>query len=145
MKILALMQLNGLHDILFLVAVFGLVAISYWIWQDIPRHEVRMGVTAQEMVKEKCHGMIWVTAADGGIVKRPFHVDKPHKLQKPSYKTVADMFWQVGKMGMMPHTLEIMVDPVITYVYRYGHHEPLVIRRYRGNVELNTDDFMLPA
>jgi len=105
------------------------MALYLWSLMAEPLNKelcVSLGIS-ETMDKHKSHGTVWIRAADGGMVKRYFLVDKPERLIKPRRYAIKDMFDQLIQMNYHPDTIEIH-QPKQTLVYRYGQSRPMVLQ-----------------
>ena len=87
---------------------------------------ISLGINPQLAHQER-HGVAWVRSDNDGVIPQAFKVDKPHRLIRPSRRTVRQMFEQIEKMGMVPYHLEIMVNNKRT-IFKRDQEQPVLIQ-----------------
>lgn len=121
--------MNTLDNLIFWGYVLMILFLVWAIWYLIvttPKKRVVIGINPQ-LDQRVTDGFVWVKAAGGGLVKKPFMAARPELLGKPLHHSqIADIFWQVANLGMNPEKLEI-IQPHQTVVYQYGVRKPVVV------------------
>ena len=104
----------------------SVVVAAALIIYDVAKGEVCIGLSP-DLSRGKRHGVVWVHAANGGVVQQSFLADRPEHLVNPSRGTIRSIFNQLIKMGLYPENIELLVAGQ-TVVYKYGKTKPIFIQ-----------------
>jgi len=74
------------------------------------------------------HGVIHAQSASGDVIRLPYIVDHPDKLNNPSMYAIKSMFYQIRRLGYLPRHLEVMVGDTIK-VYELGKMNPIFVQK----------------
>lgn len=90
-----------------------------------------------EMGDEKRHGVARFRDHQGVVHKQPFLVDKPSRVEKPSWLTLQLLFEQIAKMGFIPVNLEF-INVRRHAVYEPGNNRPVFYQPGMAAKQCNT-------
>jgi hypothetical protein len=93
----------------------------------LPEPSINIGF-ASHMELQHAHGRAWFHMPGTGLVAKPFVVDKPRLMKNATLDIVDQLFEQIVKLGVEPHSIEF-VDDNYRYVYHYGNRRPVFKQR----------------
>ncbi len=95
---------------LAIVAVLALAVVVVPAILEGTKPQFQLGLGSQREHVAQSHGFVWVKSRDGGQAAKPFTVDDPKVLERPSRRVRAAMLKQIETMGLIPTHIEICLD-----------------------------------
>ena len=93
---------------LLVIAMFAIVVVPAILEGTKPRFQLGLGSQREHVAQS--HGFVWVKSRDGGQAAKPFTIDDPKVLERPSRRVRMAMLEQIITMGLIPTHIEICLQ-----------------------------------
>lgn len=90
-----------------LLAIFVVIVPALWDATK-PRFQIGLGNRLEHVAQS--HGFVWVQSKDGGQASKPFTIDQPRVLERPSRRVRKALVAQIEAMGLIPTHIEIVLE-----------------------------------